>query len=113
MFRDWTLYLDDMISCRRKVEEYVPGMDMSAFVENRQAYDAVLRNLEIIGEAAKNVPDEIRNRHPAVEWRKIAGPRDVLAHFYFGIEDEIHLDIVVNKVPALMEALERVREEIQ
>ena len=74
-------------------------------------YDAVLRNLEIPGEASKNIPDEIRRRYPEIEWRKVAGLRDVLAHFYFGLEEETLWDVVRNKVPALLAILERIREE--
>lgn len=64
-------------------------------------YDAVIRNLEVLGEAAENIPDEVRGQSPQVEWRKIAGLRDVLAHVYFGLEDETLWDIVRNKIPAL------------
>jgi hypothetical protein len=75
MSRDWLLYLDDMIACCRKVIEYTREMDMDAFLGNAQTYDAVLRNLEILGEAAKNIPEDVRRRRPDVEWRKIAGLR--------------------------------------
>ncbi len=63
-------------------------MTLQAFLDDERTYDAVLRNLEIIGEAAKHVPDDLRQAYPAVEWRRIAGLRDVLIHGYFGLEDE-------------------------
>ena len=63
--------------------------------------DAVVRNLEIIGEAAKNIPQEIRDKHPGIEWKKVCAFRDVLAHSYFGIDMEIVWDILRNKIPAL------------
>ncbi|MGM3305802.1 HepT-like ribonuclease domain-containing protein [Anabaena sp. WFMT] len=66
----------------------------------------MLRNLQIIGEAIKQVPTEIRNRYPTVEWRKIAGLRDILAHAYFSLENETIWDIVQNKVPLLQEEIE-------
>jgi uncharacterized protein with HEPN domain len=74
-------------------------------------YDAVLRNLEVLGEAAKKVPEDVRNRYPWVEWRAIAGLRDVLAHAYFALDDATLWDIVARKVPALAEALRQILEE--
>lgn len=111
MSRDCTMYLDDMIACCRKVMEYTSEKDRAAFFSGGLVYDAVVRNLEVLGEAAKNVPEEIRRRYPEIEWRKIAGLRDVLAHFYFGLEEETLWDVVKNKIPALLPVLERIREK--
>jgi uncharacterized protein with HEPN domain len=80
-------------------------------VQNELVYDAVLRNLEVLGEAAKKVPEDVRNRYPWVEWRAIAGLRDVLAHAYFALDDATLWDIVAQKVPALAEALRQILEE--
>jgi uncharacterized protein with HEPN domain len=63
--------------------------------------DGITRNLEVIGEAAKNVPPDIRNKYKDIEWKKVSGFRDVLAHAYFGVDLEIVWDIVKNKLPAL------------
>ena len=71
--------------------------NLPAFLKTPVVYDAVLRNLEILGEAAKRIPDEMKTQFPEVEWRKIAGLRDVIAHFYFGLEDETLWDIVHGK----------------
>ncbi len=71
---------------------------------------AVLRNLEIIGEAAKHIPEDVRAQMPAIEWRKIAGLRDIVVHVYFGIDDDIIWDIVSNKVCELAEALTAFRK---
>ncbi len=111
MSRDWTMYLDDMIACCRRVIEYTCGADRESFFSGGMAYDATLRNLEVLGEAAKKVPEDVRRAHPDVQWRKIAGLRDVLAHDYFGLEEETLWDVVANKVPALLPALEKIREE--
>ena len=73
-------------------------------------YDAVLRNLEIIGEAAKKMPAEIRERHPQVAWRAMAALRDILAHAYFAVEDVTLWDIVQNKVPSLLAQVKEIPE---
>ena len=87
------------------------GLDFHAFVRNELVYDAVLRNLEVLGEAAKKVPDSVRARHPSVEWRAIAGLRDVLAHAYFALDEATLWDIVAQKVPARAEVLRQILEE--
>ncbi len=69
---------------------------------DRQAYEAILFNLFVLGEAAKAVPADVRDRWPDVEWRGMAGLRDVLAHEYFGIDDEIIWDVVKSKLPGLI-----------
>ena len=87
------------------------GLDFHAFVRNELVYDAVLRNLEVLGEAAKKVPDCVRARHPSVEWRAVAGLRGVLAHAYFALDEATLWDIVAQKVPALAEVLRQILEE--
>ena len=89
---------------------YTQGMTFEDFLADDRTFDAVMRNLQIIGEAAKNVPPEIRIRYPEVEWRKIAGLRDVLAHAYFSLENETLWDIVENKVPPLLEQVQHILE---
>ena len=89
---------------------YTQGMNIEDFLADERTFDAVMRNLQIIGEATKNVPLEIRNRYPEVEWRKIAGLRDVLAHAYFSLENEILWDIIQNKVPPLLKQVQHILE---
>lgn len=102
MSRDNGLYLEDIEKSCAKIVRYTAAFSFESFIANELVYDAVLRNLEIIGEAAKNIPPDIRLKYPLTEWRKIAGLRDVLAHAYFGLEDETLWDIVQNKVPTLL-----------
>lgn len=108
MSRDWRLYWHDVIVCCRKIERYTANMDRAAFELDDRTYDAVLRNLELIGEAVKQLPDAARSLAPTVEWRKIAGTRDILAHAYFGIDNDIIWDVISNEVPVLREAMEAI-----
>ncbi len=78
---------------------------------NSKTLDAVVRNLEIIGEAAKKVPGEVRSSAPDVEWKKIAGLRDILIHEYFGIDVNIIWDVVRNKLPALEDEVRKILSE--
>jgi len=112
MSRSLRLYFEDILSSCHKVSRYTEGIKYEEFIEDDLRLDAVLRNLQIIGEAIKQVPPEIKSRHPTVEWRKIAGLRDILAHAYFSLENEIIWDIVKNKVPLLQSDIEVIfREE--
>lgn len=83
-------------------------MNFEQFIADERTFDAVVRNLQIIGEAVKNIPTQIRDRYTEVEWRKIAGLRDILAHAYFSLENETLWDIVQNKVPPLLEQVQRI-----
>ena len=91
-----------------RVLRYADGLTAEQFEVNDMANDAVLRNLELLGEAAKQIPDEVRSRHPQVPWRRVAGLRDVLAHAYFGLEDETIWQVVSSSVPALAAQLDAV-----
>jgi uncharacterized protein with HEPN domain len=87
--RDYRLYLNDIRAAAEKVLRYTQGVDLARFVDDEKTFDAVVRNLEIIDEAAKHVPAEVQARYPEVEWRNIAGLRDIVAHEYFGIDEDI------------------------
>ncbi len=108
MSRDYELYLEDILKACSRILRYTNGFDFNRFVNDDLVYDAVLRNIEIIGEAAKNVPGGIRREHPEIDWRRIAGMRDIVAHRYFSIHDEIVWDVVQNKIPELQIAIRRI-----
>lgn len=109
MSRDWRLYWEDVITACRKVQRYTAGLDKEQFRSEEKTYDAVLRNIEVIGEAAKNLPDHVRAGVSGIEWRKIARMRDIVAHKYFGVDDAILWSIVSEKVPELLARLTAVR----
>jgi uncharacterized protein with HEPN domain len=108
MSRDYRFYLEDIGESCQKVLRYTRGLALEQFVNDEKTFDAVVRNLEIIGEAAKHVPLQVRSRHPNVEWSKIAGLRDVVAHEYFGLDEDILWDIVQNQVPTLLDHVLRI-----
>ena len=112
MSRNWSLFAQDMEDACRKICRYTQGLDQADFLRQELVYDATLRNLEIIGEAAKAIPDEARQQFPHINWKGIVGLRDVLAHAYFALDDDTLWDIVTNKVPELLEAMERILEEL-
>lgn len=106
MQREYVLFLKDMLSCAQKVQRYNLHLDYEAFVNNELVVDATLRNLEVVGEAAKNVPQDIRDSYPNVPWRAMARFRDVVAHHYFGVKLETVWDVVQNEIPLLLTELE-------
>lgn len=108
--REWRLYVDDMVTFAEKVQSYTQGMDQAAFVGNSLVYDATLRNLELIGEAATRIPDDIRATHPAIPWRMIIATRNRLIHAYLGIDDDTLWSIIRDDVPALLTALRQLKQ---
>jgi len=79
------VYLQDILESIQQIEEYLDGINENEFYQNSEKQDAVLRRLEIIGEAVKHISDDIRNEYDQIPWRKIAGMRDIIIHEYFGV----------------------------
>jgi uncharacterized protein with HEPN domain len=103
MPRNHRLYLDDIIEAVARIREYTAGMDEKTFGTDLKTQDAVVRNLEVIGEAAGRLPDGTRQAATEIEWRKITDLRNILIHKYFGVNLPIIWDIVQTKLDALDE----------
>lgn len=112
MFRTSKLYLQDIIECCENAKEYTSGMSFRELSDDKKTIDAVVRNLEIIGEAVKNIPDDIRQTKPEIEWKKVARFRDIVVHHYFKVDLEVVWDIVQNRLPELKTAVSEMLVEI-
>lgn len=104
-FRDYRPFLDDIRRSCERVIRYTGGFTEEQFLADEKTYDATLRHLIIIGEAVKQIPEEVREQYPAVEWKQIGRFRDHVIHRYFSVNDDIIWDVVSNKVPQLLAAL--------
>ena len=105
MPRDIRVYLEDILEAIAKIERFYGYDD---FLSQIALHDAILFNLQIIGEAVKQLPGEIKDEYPEVEWRKIAGLRDLIVHQYFNISDEIIEDIIENHLPFLQAQIRKI-----
>lgn len=108
--RHWRLYVQDMIDFAERAVAYTSGLDQDAFVGDRRTYDATLRNLELIGEAATRVPEEVREASPQIKWRQVIATRNRLAHAYQGIDDDVIWDIIQTDLPDLLIKARRLLE---
>lgn len=105
MSRNYSFFLKDIALSCEKIIRYTDELNFEEFCKDEIRYDAVIRNLEVIGEAAKYLPEEVRSSFPKVDWRKVAGLRDILIHAYFSIDNVILWDIIKVKIPELLESL--------
>lgn len=103
--RDPLHLLEDILECAEKISAYLEKVEKSSFMENGMLQDAVIRNLEIIGEAAKGLPEDFRDQHEEIQWRKISALRNILAHASFGIDNEIVWDLATREIPIFRESI--------
>lgn len=112
MSRDYRLYLDDILKSIDRIRDYTKShKNAKELFDDSVAFDAVAFNLEIIGEAVKNIPEQVKLKYPDVEWKNIAGMRDKIVHHYHGINADIVWDVVRNKLPQLQSLIRRILAE--
>ena len=109
--REWRFYIDDMIRFAEKVLRYSQNLDQAAFINNEVYYDATLRNLELIGEAATNIPENIKTSQPEIPWRQIIATRNRIIHGYLGIDNDIIWSIITDEIPELFTALQTLKQQ--
>jgi uncharacterized protein with HEPN domain len=113
MIRDIKMYLGDILENIKTAEDFVEGMSYEEFISDKKTHFAVIRCLEVMGEAIKQIPGELREKHPGIPWKDIAGMRDKLIHFYFGIRLEKVWETVKKEIPPLKPLFEKILKELK
>lgn len=110
MKRDYRLYCDDILEAIIKIEEYSGSLSFDKFIVNTQTMDAVIRNLEIIGEAVRHLPKIFKDKYANIPWKEISGMRDKLIHEYFGVDEQVLWKTIRDDLPLLKS---KIREILQ
>jgi uncharacterized protein with HEPN domain len=106
--RDYKLYLRDIREAVEKIDTFTKGFTFEEFAEDAKTVDAVIRNLEILREAAKHIPKRVKEKHPDVDWKAMAGMRNILAHEYFGVRMGIIWKTIKERLPELKQKIEEI-----
>ncbi len=112
MTRSPRLWLEDIVEAAELIGRYIAGLSFEEFEEDVEKQDAVARRLEIIGQAVKDLPEEVRRAHPSVEWRAIAGARDIVAHEYFRVDLELVWGMATKDVPLLLGQVREILKQL-
>lgn len=112
MKRNSKLYIEDILTSIELVSKYTKGSTLKRFLRSSQTQDAVLRRLEVIGEAARQLPSDIKASYPKIPWKKIVGMRIILAHEYFGVRLQTAWNTIKKDLPKLKKSLEEVRDAL-
>ena len=113
MKREYGDYIEDIISSMNKAQAFIKDMDYVDFSSDEKTVFAVLRAFEIMGEAAKNIPESIRKKYPKIPWKDIAGMRDKLIHEYFGVKLELIWNTITKRVPLLKPKFKSVLKDLE
>jgi uncharacterized protein with HEPN domain len=106
--KDFLVYLDDILDAIKKIKTYTRNMGFSEFKKDSKTVDAVIRNFEIIGEAAKQIPSEIKKKYPQIPWKQMAGMRNKVIHEYSGIELEVVWKTIEEDFPDLEKQIKQI-----
>ena len=109
--REWLFRLEDIVESSALIAVYVQGMSYADWVKDRKTIDAVVRNLQIIGEATNHVPEDVRSRYSDVPWAQLRGMRNILIHEYFGVDTDILWRAATEDVPRLREQIQKIIDE--
>jgi len=109
--RNWKMRIGDILECIDRIQRYIHGMDFNQFRDDEKTLDSVLRNLEIIGEASKHVPREVKKRHPGLPWLEMNAMRNIVIHEYHGVNHSIIWQTITEDLPALVPQLKKILEE--
>lgn len=101
MKRNYKLYLEDILDAMGSIERFVAGMKLENFIGDDKTVSAVIRKFEIIGEATKQIPEELTQKYPKIPWKEMAGMRDRLIHFYFGVDHNLVWETSQKRIPNL------------
>ncbi|MBM4349214.1 MAG: DUF86 domain-containing protein [Deltaproteobacteria bacterium] len=113
MIRVWRDYVVDILTSIQEVEDFTRGMDYRDFAGDKKTVNAVVRSLEIMGEAAKRVPEAVRQRYPDVPWKRMTGMRDKLIHEYSGVDLEIVWGVVKTELPPVKPLIDQIFEDLK
>jgi uncharacterized protein with HEPN domain len=113
MTRTVALYVKDIIQNMVDAEEFIQGLSYETFVSDKKTFNAVVRSLEVIGEAVKSMPDSVRRRYPDIPWKEMAGMRDKLIHFYFGVDREAVWLTVKERIPTIRPIFELILRDLE
>jgi uncharacterized protein with HEPN domain len=113
MKRDFTDYLEDILNAMEEVETFTQGMTIDDFVKDKKTINAVIRSFEVMGEAAKRIPDEIKQRYKDIPWKRVAGMRNKLIHEYFGVDTEILLVVIKEELPPLKPLVKKILDKME
>jgi len=111
MKKDARVFIEHILESIELIEQYLKGRSKSDFMAATQLQDSVIRRIEIIGEAVRHIPEDIKTRYPDIRWKEIAGMRDILIHKYFGIDLELTWEAVTRDIPALKEQMLQIKQE--
>ena len=111
MKRVWLDYLNDILDAVNDIKSFINGQTYETFIKDNMRRNAVVRSLEVIGEATKNLPEEVREKYPEIPWNRMAGMRDKLIHGYFGVDYESIWSLITERVSSIEEPIKRIIRE--